>query len=131
MNIVFLSESNIRGKVERTFENSRTEFGWSIALDAEWLPITENTTKKYDLGIVIIPKNNPNVDLDRIRNFAQFIDTCSVTSDDYKKTAKYAKKGTWFYADPPYRASKGTFCGFLRLCCRKSRSFRYRNRHRS
>ena len=69
MNIVFLSESNIRGKVERTFENSRTEFGWSIALDAEWLPITENTTKKYDLGIVIIPKNNPNVDLDRIRNF--------------------------------------------------------------
>ena len=69
MNIVFLSESNIRGKVERTFENSRTEFGWSIALDAEWLPITENTTKKYDLGIVIIPKNNPNVDLDGIRNF--------------------------------------------------------------
>lgn len=48
-------------------------------------------------------------DLDRIRKFAQFIDTCSITLDDYKKTAKYAKKGTWFYADPPYRASKAKY----------------------
>jgi len=35
-NIVFFSESNIRGKVPRDFENARTEFGWSIMLDAEW-----------------------------------------------------------------------------------------------
>ena len=66
MNIIFFSESNIRGKVPRDFENARTEFGWSIALDAEWCPLDESPTgmevprsvsELYDLGIIIIPKN--------------------------------------------------------------------------
>jgi len=67
--IVFFSESNLRGRVPRDFENARTEFGWSIMLDAEWCPLNEPPNKKYDLGIVIIPKNNPNVNLKLIKQY--------------------------------------------------------------
>ena len=56
--IIFFSESNIQGKVPRDFENARTEFGWSVMLDAEWCPIKSVPPHKdYDLGVVIIPKN--------------------------------------------------------------------------
>ena len=80
MNIIFFSESNIRGKVPRDFENARTEFGWSIALDAEWCPLNESPTgmevprsvsELYDLGIIIIPKNNPNIDLSKYKLFCK------------------------------------------------------------
>jgi len=77
-NIVFFSESNIRGKVPRDFENARTEFGWSIMLDADWCPINQTPSKKYELGIVIIPKSNPNVDLERIK---QYCDKVSVMQE--------------------------------------------------
>ena len=69
MKVVFFSESQIRGKVPRTFENARTEYAWSIALDAEWCPIGEEPLGKYDLGIVIIPKNNPNIDITKLRKW--------------------------------------------------------------
>ena len=69
MKVVFFSESQIRGKVPRTFENARTEYAWSIALDAEWCPIGEEPLGRYDLGIVIIPKNNPNVDITKLRKW--------------------------------------------------------------
>ena len=39
--VIFFSESNIKGKVPRDFENARTEFGWSIMLDAEWCPLND------------------------------------------------------------------------------------------
>ena len=67
MKVVFFSESGLRGKVPRDFENARTEFGWSIMLDAEWCPIDEIPNKKFDLGVVIIPKSNPNINLERIK----------------------------------------------------------------
>ena len=57
--IVFFSESQLTGKVPRDFENARTEFGWSIMLDAEWCPIGRRPEGKIDLGIIIVPKNNP------------------------------------------------------------------------
>ena len=69
MKVIFFPESNIKGKVPRDFENARTEFGWSIMLDAEWCPLNDSPTEKYDLGIVIIPKNNPRVDLYKYRLF--------------------------------------------------------------
>jgi len=80
MNIVFFSESQIRGRVPRNFENARTEFSWSIMLDAEWCPLNESPTgmevprsvsELYDLGIIIIPKNNPNVDLSKYKLFCK------------------------------------------------------------
>ena len=65
--IIFFSESETFGKAPRDFEDARTEFGWSIMLDAEWYPISVKPNKRYDLGIVIIPKNNPKVDINHIR----------------------------------------------------------------
>jgi len=128
MNIVFLSESNIRGKVERTFENSRTEFGWSIALDAEWLPITETSTKKYDLGIVIIPKNNPNIDLDRIRNFC---DNVAVMQEgphwyfqDYEIDKQFNYYNTLMSADWVYCHNKSDVKYYKGLGCKDVRIMR-------
>ena len=71
MKVIFFSESNIKGKVDRLFPNQRTEFSWSLMLDAEWCPLNKSPNKKYDLGIVIIPKNNPNVDIDKIRQYCK------------------------------------------------------------
>ena len=45
MKVIFFSEGQIYGKVPRTFENARTEFAWSIALDADWSPIKGYTTR--------------------------------------------------------------------------------------
>ena len=78
MKIVFFSESNMRGKVPRDFENARTEFGWSIALDSEWCQIGQAPTDKFDLGIVIIPKNNPNIN---IRTFRSYCDKVAVMQE--------------------------------------------------
>ena len=70
--IIFFSESNIQGKVPRDYENARTEFGWSIMLDAEWCPIKAVPPHKdYDLGVVIIPKNNPEIDLSWFKNYCK------------------------------------------------------------
>jgi hypothetical protein len=76
--VVFFSESPIKGRVPRDFENARTEYAWSIMLDAEWCPLNDSPNKKYDLGIVIIPKSNPNVDLERIK---QYCDKVSVMQE--------------------------------------------------
>ena len=61
MNIAFFSESNFDGKIQRDFDNMRTEYAWYVALDATHhyvghLPSMED--KMYDLGIIIIPKKN-------------------------------------------------------------------------
>jgi len=78
MKVIFFSESPIKGRVPRDFENARTEYAWSIMLDAEWCPLNDSPNKKYDLGIVIIPKSNPNVDLERIK---QYCDKVSVMQE--------------------------------------------------
>ena len=67
MKIVFFSESQINGKISRDFPNARTEYAWMMALDAPHFNIHSQVDGKYDLGIVIIPKTNPNINLDEIR----------------------------------------------------------------
>ena len=67
MKIAFFSESQINGKVPRDFSNARTEYAWMMALDAPHFNIHSQVDGKYDLGIVIIPKTNPNINLDEIR----------------------------------------------------------------
>ena len=87
--VIFFSESNINGKVPRDFENARTEFGWSIMLDAEWCPLNDiPKVLDYDLGIVIIPKNNPQVDLDFFKEFC-------------KNVAVMQEWPHWYYQDYP------------------------------
>ncbi len=67
MKVVFFSESQINGKVPRDFSNARTEYAWMMALDAPHYNINNIPNEKFDLGIVIVPKNNPNVNLDLLR----------------------------------------------------------------
>ena len=86
--IIFFSESETFGKAPRDFEDARTEFGWSIMLDAEWCPIGVKPDKRYDLGIVIIPKNNPNVNIELFRQVCD-------------KVAVMQEGPHWYFQDYP------------------------------
>ena len=73
MRIAFFTEGNWQGKVERTNQNMRTELAWMCALDADHYNIHEGMNTKYmgryDLGVVIIPKKNPQFDLENIKKW--------------------------------------------------------------
>ena len=47
--VVFFSESQIQGKVDRNFPNARNDIAWSIMMDADWCHYGQIQTKKYDL----------------------------------------------------------------------------------
>ena len=67
MSIAFFTEMGFTGKVPRTHKNMRTEFAWMVALDADHYNINSTPNKKYDLGITIIPKNNPQFNLGKLK----------------------------------------------------------------
>mgnify|MGYP003634056615 CR=1 FL=1 len=70
MKIAFFTEMGFKGKVPRTHKNMRTEFAWMVGLDATHYNLNDIPDVKYDLGIVITPKNSPEkVDLTQISNF--------------------------------------------------------------
>ena len=87
MKIGFFSETTIEGKPPRTFENARTEIAWAIALNAPFHPLNKlPMDKKFDLGIVIIPKNNPSVKLSELRKICD-------------KVAVMQEGPHWFFQD--------------------------------
>ena len=67
MKIAFFTEMNFNGKIPRTHENMRTEFAWMCVLNADHYNIKQIPIDKYDLGIVIIPKKNPDLNLDDLK----------------------------------------------------------------
>lgn len=69
MEVAFFTEMGFEGKVPRTHTNMRTEFAWMVALNADHYNNQKLPSKKYDLGIVIIPKKNPDFDLDKLRPY--------------------------------------------------------------
>lgn len=70
MKIAFFTEMGFTGKIPRTHTNMRAEFAWMVATDAVHYPLNGIPFEKYDLGIVITPKNSPErVNLTQIRNF--------------------------------------------------------------
>ncbi|MBJ23447.1 MAG: hypothetical protein CMB64_02140 [Euryarchaeota archaeon] len=71
MKIAFFSEVGENKKYPRDFDNARTEIAWCIALDAPMCHLQQLPNEKFDLGIVIIPKNNPNVNLNHIRKVCE------------------------------------------------------------
>lgn len=73
MSIAFFTEMGFEGKVPRTHNNMRTEFAWMCALNADHYHYHSTPNKKYDLGIVIIPKKNPNFNLDILKNYCNKI----------------------------------------------------------
>jgi len=71
MKIAFFTEMGFQGKVPRTHNNMRTEFAWMVALDADHYNIHSNPTTQYDLGIVIIPKKNPDFDINVLKQYCK------------------------------------------------------------
>lgn len=67
MKIAFFSETGNNQRYPRDFANARTEVSWAITLEAPMCALDVLPKEHFDLGIVIIPKNNPNVSLDFIR----------------------------------------------------------------
>lgn len=61
--VAFFTEMRFGGKIPTNHSNMRTEFAWMALLDAEHHPIPNfyqpSFEGKYDIGIIIIPKNNP------------------------------------------------------------------------
>ncbi len=58
MNIAFFTEGGYTGKIPRNNPNMRTDQAWMCALDATHYCVFQlkQITQKYDIGIVIIPK---------------------------------------------------------------------------
>ena len=65
MKVAFFSEIGNNQKYPRTFPNARTEVAWCLALEAPMCSLTPSQKERidddFDLGIVIIPKNNPEL----------------------------------------------------------------------
>ena len=68
MKVAFFSETGNNQRYPRDFPNARTEVAWCLTLEAPMCALDALPDEHFDLGIVIIPKNNPKVNLDFIRN---------------------------------------------------------------
>jgi hypothetical protein len=86
--IAFFTEMNFVGKIPRNHTNMRTEFAWMCALQADHWNIQAKPDKKYDLGIVIIPKKNPMFDLDKVKPYCD-------------KVAVMQEGPNWYWQDYP------------------------------
>lgn len=67
MKIAFFTEMGFNGKIPRTHDNMRTEFAWMCALNADHYTIKQIPIEKYDLGIVIIPKKDPDFNIEDLK----------------------------------------------------------------
>lgn len=93
MRIAFFTEMGFVGKVPRTHKNMRTEFAWMVALNADHYNLAQTPQQNYDLGIIITPKNKPQiVDVDRLRQF------CT-------KIAFMQEGPSWYYQSLPLHES--------------------------
>tara|TARA_R110001592_G_scaffold158580_1_gene389693 strand:+ start:1988 stop:2911 length:924 start_codon:yes stop_codon:yes gene_type:complete len=89
MEIAFFTEAGFIGKTPRSNQNMRTEYAWYTALEADHYNIhSGNIDKEYDLGIIIIPKKNPEFNLNRIKN-------------QCKQTASMQEGPHWYWQDYP------------------------------
>ena len=136
MKIAFFSESNIRGNIPRDFINSRTEYAWMIALSANhWNIDVFSKTKKmprydvyYDLGIIIIPKNNPRIDLnifkDSCKNIAIMQEGPQWYWQDYTVDQQFSYYNTLLEADWIYCHNKSDVNYYKGLGCKDVRVMR-------
>ena len=128
MKIVFFSESQVNGKIPRDFPNARTEYAWMMALDAPHYNINNIPNEKFDLGIVIIPKNNPNIDLDSFRSCC---DKVAVMQEgphwlfqDYSIEQQFHYYNTLMSADWMYCHNESDVSYYLGLGCKDVRVMR-------
>jgi len=88
MNIAFFCEGNIIGKISRNYPDMRTDLAWICALEADRIPLNQVPNKKYDLGIVIIPKQNPQFSLKNLKSYCE-------------KIAVMQEGPNWYWQDYP------------------------------
>tara|TARA_R100000697_G_scaffold123094_1_gene154518 strand:- start:3911 stop:4804 length:894 start_codon:yes stop_codon:yes gene_type:complete len=73
MEIAFFTEGKYQGKVSRDNDNMRTDLAWICSLKADHWNINSIPNKKYDLGIIIIPKKNPQFDINKLKQYCNKI----------------------------------------------------------
>lgn len=69
MKIAFFTEGPTGVKYPRNFANMRTDIAWMVALNSDHYNVgvpTEYIRDHYDLGIIIVPKKNPEYVLNRL-----------------------------------------------------------------
>ena len=88
MKIAFFTEMGFQGKVPRTHDNMRVEFAWMCALQTDHWNINQPPNQQYDLGIVIIPKNNPQFDINKLKQYCN-------------KVAVMQEGPNWYWQDYP------------------------------
>ena len=128
MKVAFFSEMGNNQKYPRDFPNARTEVGWCVALDAPMCHLEHLPKDKFDLGIVIIPKNNPNVDLNHIRKVC---DKVAVMQEgphwffqDYSLDKQFHYYNTLVEADWVYCHNESDVSYYLGLGCKDVRVMR-------
>ena len=128
MDIAFFSETGNNQRYPRDFPNSRTEVGWCLALDAPMCALEVLPEEHFDLGIVIIPKNNPKVSLDFIRKCC---DKVAVMQEgphwyfqDYKIEQQFHYYNSLVSADWVYCHNESDVKYYLGLGCKDVRVMR-------
>ena len=86
--IAFFTEGQYQGKVARNNPNMRTDLAWICSLKADHWNINQPPNQQYDLGIVIIPKKNPQFDLNKIKQYCN-------------KVAVMQEGPNWYWQDYP------------------------------
>ena len=86
--IAFFTEAGFKGKIDRNYNNMRTEYAWYVALNSDHYNINQQPDQHYDLGIVIIPKKNPQFDLNKIKQHCN-------------KVAVMQEGPNWYWQDYP------------------------------
>ena len=96
MEIAFFTEMGFNGKVPRTHDNMRTEFAWMCALNTDHYNIKQIPSKHYDLGIVIIPKKNPDFDINILKQYCSKVAVMQEGPSWYWQDYDLAKQ-IWYY----------------------------------
>ena len=128
MKVELFSETGNNTRYPRDFPNARTEVAWCIALDAPMCALDVHPRERFDLGIVIIPKNNPNVSLDFIRGCC---DKVAVMQEgphwyfqDYTIDKQFHYYNTLLDADWVYCHNESDVSYYLGLGCKDVRVMR-------
>ena len=96
MKIAFFTEGQWQGNIDRDHPNMRTEMAWMCATKADHYNINDTPNQQYDLGIVIIPKNNPEFDSNRLKQYCRQLASMQEGPHWYFQDYKIEQQ-IWFY----------------------------------
>ncbi len=96
MKIAFFTEMGFEGKIPRTHENMRTEFAWMVALNADHYNVNSTPNQQYDLGIIIIPKKNPDFNRNLIKQYCTKVAVMQEGPHWYFQDYELSKQ-IWYY----------------------------------